>query len=226
MMIKKLIKKSHFFNKYRELAQNRYLARRSEAIKKDGLKIISELYAKIALQNPSLFVDYGTLLGVIREKRIIMWDDDIDMGIIMSDIFSWHELQKIMLAEGYVKKHQFTYNGEITEQNYEKGFVSIDFFRHYEKEGVSISYVYDKDFEGIYPSENFWDVMEFKTPGIVEVDLVNIDGYDIPVPNNNVDYLSFVYGKDWQIPNPNWKTGDGPATTKLTGEYAIAEFFE
>ena len=110
-----------------------------------------------------VFVDYGTLLGVIRDKKIIEWDDDIDLGIIINDLFTWNNLEEIMYSFGLKKKHEFVYNNEITEQNYEKDYVSVDFFRHYEANDYSISYFYDRNKNKKYPAENFYEWHHYLT---------------------------------------------------------------
>lgn len=222
MMIKRLLKRLPIYNIYCILKNKKYLKKRNIAIHSNGIKKIEMLSKHISTM---IFVDYGTLLGVIRDKKIIEWDDDIDLGIIINDLFTWNNLEEIMYSFGFKKKHEFVYNNEITEQNYEKDYVSMDFFRHYEANAYSISYVYDRNKNKKYPAGNLWDVMEFKTPSINGISYVTINGAKIPVPDNAEEYLSFVYGKDWRIPNPNWHTGDGPATKRLVGEYAEAIFY-
>ena len=151
MMIKRLLKSIYKF--YCILKNKKYLKKRNIAIHSNGLEKIEMLSKHIST---IIFVDYGTLLGVIRDKKIIEWDDDIDLGIIINDLFTWNNLEEIMYSFGFKKKHEFVYKNEITEQNYEKDYVSVDFFRHYETNAYSISYVYDRDKNKIYPSGNLY----------------------------------------------------------------------
>lgn len=70
---------------------------------------ILKLFDKICEENGlHYFAIYGTLLGAVRHKGIIPWDDDIDIGIPREDYTKFCELMKDHCPEGY----EFL-NGEI-----------------------------------------------------------------------------------------------------------------
>jgi len=50
------------------------------------------------------WLDYGTLLGAIRENKIIDWDEDVDIGMDIHDIIKVLDTREDFLNEGYVLK--------------------------------------------------------------------------------------------------------------------------
>lgn len=51
------------------------------------LEIYSQLYEIAKKNNISLYVAYGSLLGVVRDKNMLPWDRDIDTVIQFDDVF-------------------------------------------------------------------------------------------------------------------------------------------
>tara|TARA_B110000240_G_C13511073_1_gene459418 strand:- start:368 stop:1072 length:705 start_codon:yes stop_codon:yes gene_type:complete len=83
------------------------------------------------------FIDQGSLLGIIRENRILPWEDDLDFGLF-SDKYTRDQITNIFVSHGFIKQDldkayksslHFLYNNQRT----------VD-FTFYEKEnnfGVS-----------------------------------------------------------------------------------------
>ena len=201
------------------------LKKMNKAIRYCGMSIISQICSEVNKKNADVFVDYGTLLGIVRDNKLLGWDHDVDFGVHITESFGWLEIESIMHKIGFSKVRQFVYRGEITEQTYKSKDLFIDFFRHYENAGNSISFVYDKKSNKIYPTENSWDVMEFRTPSVETITTIKISDYTINIPCNYEEYLLSIYGDNWRTPDPNWKTGSGPATSFLEGEFSSIENF-
>lgn len=53
-----------------------------EEILVENLKEVKEIFDK---HNIKFWLDWGTLLGAIRDRKIIEWDSDIDLGVMASD---------------------------------------------------------------------------------------------------------------------------------------------
>lgn len=54
-------------------------------------KLLIKLIKVLELLNIKWWVDGGTLLGLIRHKSIIPWDDDIDIGILLTDEYKIYD---------------------------------------------------------------------------------------------------------------------------------------
>ena len=50
----------------------------------------------------------GALIGVLRHKGFILWDDDIDLGLPRKDFDKLHELLRNEMLDGYSICNRFT----------------------------------------------------------------------------------------------------------------------
>lgn len=57
-----------------------------EKLKKAELEILVDAYSACQKRNIRLYLTYGTLLGAVRHKGFIPWDDDIDVAAKYDDI--------------------------------------------------------------------------------------------------------------------------------------------
>lgn len=49
----------------------------------------------------TFWLDFGSLLGAVRDGKIIPWDYDIDLGILLSDIDKYYTLRGQVIKDGY-----------------------------------------------------------------------------------------------------------------------------
>ena len=75
-------------------------------------------------ENISYWVSNGTLLGLIRDKKLIPWDHDIDIGIFRKDI-SKTTLIDLMISNGYKIKDKDYWE----DQGYELDYITFTKFQ-------------------------------------------------------------------------------------------------
>ena len=96
----------------------RKMKHQQEEIQKNGVRYLN-LVENTLNKSGGLYYAYaGTLLGIVRDKRLIKWDLDIDFAVVITDDFSWDDLQNVMSKSGFKKIREFVFEGFITEQTY------------------------------------------------------------------------------------------------------------
>ena len=180
------------------------------------LKRISQLLEK---NNIPYILEAGTLLGVIRENRLLPWDNDIDVTITRP--YEKQLLKNIWKLRFYGYKVQVKY--------YKK---DLKFFKSKELRIIKIWYlnplklfkrevVLDIFIKRKIGEEYFWT--EGLRPPVLKV--VPAKFYDnltqitfmnkqFSVPKDYIGYLECHYGKDWRIPVKEWDFRTSDLSTK------------
>jgi SAM-dependent methyltransferase len=140
------------------------------------------------------FVSFGTLLGAVREGRLIGHDVDVDIGYFSEfdhpvDIIleSFH-IERYLRAQGYDLVRQnggflalFLPQGDGSRRN-------LDIFTAFCHHGKLIQ-VHDIAVGG-------------SRADVLPLSSVEFEGRLVPAPANPEVFLEGAYGPDWRIPNP------------------------
>lgn len=152
------------------------------------------------LHNIEYYVSFGTLLGAVRNKGMIPWDDDIDVNIpekyeqnLLSDSFkkslqkNGYDINKVHWDDGFYKI--FNTNG-TTRKNTEVKFPFLDVFITENKDdkiSVQVANKTMKHLQKCYFLKNeIYPLKKFKF-GVFEV-------YG---PNKPESFLNRCYDDDW-----------------------------
>jgi hypothetical protein len=152
---------------------------------KEALFLIDDIFKAVDLR---YFLIFGTLLGAIREKDFIVYDDDIDLGIYIEDTDKLINALTILTKDyGFVISKISTSCESVTIY-YQNIIIDIGLFHRDKK-----VYIYNDFFENKIPIR-FLDQLE-KT---------NLFNREFLVPYDVENYLSFMYGKNWRVPTQKW----------------------
>ena len=201
------------------------------------------------------WLDWGTLLGAIRNKKIFDWDHDIDISVHYDDLNKILSVLKKYHINGYkiVIQKDLPYIDNIIqiypqlENNSEKcfpGSLDIYIYKKYNNDYVMRwlhqpqypQYRYKKFYKlcisiirklnRLYISESnlfiqtssiilikliLFILMRGKCrydfiPGKYFSDFIEITFYNkkFNIPKIYTEYLIYLYGKNWKIPDSNW----------------------
>ena len=198
----------------------RKMQHQQEEIQNNGVKYLN-LVENTMNTSGGLYYAYAvTLLGIVRDKKLIKWDLDIDFAVVITEDFSWSDLQKVMAKSGFRKIREFVFEGLVTEQTYQVDKLTIDFFGQFYDGNKMIQYSYDK-LDGVkYSSNSEYSVYLVTLPRVDKTKYIEADGVKVSVPYNAEEILASIYNDDWRIPNPNWKSNSGKCSTLLKDKIA------
>ena len=142
----------------------------------------------------------GSLLGILREGKLIEHDNDIDFDLI------WSKKSEILIQQaskdfGWKLIRKVKYKGRIQQLSYYDDLEIIYDF---------IFWSLDERFAINFCEPNCFRIMseKFLTDLIKE----NVEGFEYRVPKEKFEWLDYRYGKNWNIPESkknDWKIDCG-----------------
>ena len=160
-------------------------------------KCFYDLHNILVSNNITYYANGGTLLGAIRHKGIIPWDDDIDLEISYKDIPRIFQLKKEFIRKGYkIVKHR--------ESDEEFDWIKIDSIKKIKgkKSSIDLFPVYIEDnrthFQSPYTKEIFPREYHEKKD-LYPLRTVKFGSGIVIIPHNPIPYLTRAYGKSWPI---------------------------
>ncbi len=165
--------------------------RRLESMANGALNALDILHSIFEDKSIRYWLYAGTLLGFIRDGGPIIGDPDIDLGFWKKDMLL---IEKAVVDNGFIKIHEFSFDGIIYEQRYEYGGVGIDFFYFCRDDDIEYTYQFNRKVTSFYPVKEEHFDNEFSN--IVER---NFSGHVYKIPNDYERILENTYG-EWRVP--------------------------
>lgn len=209
--VKDLLTKMRLFKFIKILLKKPYYSFRGIGFKK---------YSSITLKN---FVDvlnkfdikyiavYGTLLGIVRENKILDHDLDIDIGIFREDIEKFLNVEGELLKKGFkiISEVRLLNSNELIEKSYlSEQKVKIDIYiinKIEDNYKIKFWLMPDNMSLGEYQKKSgYIDIYE-QVFALFEVTEKNIKhDIKIKIPIKSEKILEDMYGQNWKVPDKNW----------------------
>ena len=163
-------------------------------------KLIKDSVSVFHENNLTYWIGSGTLLGAIRDKGSVPWDDDADLGLMDYDMDKFIGLQEQFQEKNieFVQIHGFyklyRKNGTVIKMKYKFKYPFVDVFI-YKLEG---EFIYTKNLKKnkLFKSGLFkFDF--FKYHELFPVRLYQYEDFECYGPNNPFRYLNKRY-KNWK----------------------------
>ncbi len=172
-----------------------------------ALKLLNDVTDILDYHKINYWLDFGTLLGIVREQRILPWDDDMDISISPedTDVFynkvlpdlnkaryrTYHRKYKRNLgpfAQGETRAFKVRNNQFL----FLRGFVKLDIFVL-------------KNFE----DNTYWcelgELHSISSSYLQEFSMIDFNGKQYRIPKDFDGYLTAHYG-DWKTPKPDYNS--------------------
>jgi hypothetical protein len=171
-----------------------------------GRKIVKTISASALDGNTPIVIDFGTLLGIVRDNDLIEWDDDIDFA---APLECCAEVEALLLD--YIASSASKVIWRLEKVADTDGNVSGLLLKFTDPDGELVefttSFSFRKNIDGKsihMPSLGMWFAPCEHFDGFSTIDWC---GSEIPVPIKHLEYLTFQYG-DWQTPKKDIQLSD------------------
>jgi len=157
------------------------------------LKNVTDIFHEL---NIKYWLEYGSLLGAYRNKKVIKHDPDIDVSILFEkEKFNSEMLCERLSQDYYIIHHSVDEYICIYPKNNPNFTMShIDIYFNYERD----KYIQSVPFKDIYFPKYFYD----------ELETIELEGQMFKSPRHLDEYLKFKYGNDFMEENPNFAPGE------------------
>jgi len=187
---------------------------RSKPTKKDDYEYIHKILLENLEKTIKIFdkhnIQYwctsGTLLGAIREEKIIEHDDDIDLGLFKDDFLKLqtnvNNIQNDLNEVGLhllIREPEFDHNKIVLKRkdnNYNINKIFIDIMSFEKKDN---RYILEPTVYGPPNGVGFWGNEWFYEKELLPLTTHKLSNLTINIPNDPVNYLERRYD-DWKTP--------------------------
>lgn len=176
-------------------------------------RAVKFMHENVSVMNEAgidFWVEGGTLLGALRDKKLIPWDHDLDFGMKYESEAQMKDLIRKLRRHFYVSVRSFPRTPKIWHLGkyrvlkiYPRKYI---FF----KESLCLDlFVY---YKGTLPDQDelvykyvVWDRNAFHRIEFFDtLDTINFYGSKVPVPANPEKFIEVKYGENWRTPIKEW----------------------
>lgn len=178
-------------------------------LRENGNKLISDIQQCLQEIEDIAFFDYGTLLGIIREGKIISHDLDADFGVNIKDDKTIKRVRNSLNGKGIIlKSYNVLDSGLVVQDTFEKYGVEFDAYYHYKdpknpESDKTLVYMLFREPEKSYVGDR-WDVAIAISEAVEDITSYPFQGFMVSVPKDYEKHLKYRYGENWRIPDRSY----------------------
>jgi len=178
-------------------------------VQKYGLEVLEELKSIFDEFGIINFADFGTLLGLKREKILLSHDLDLDYGII-TETYNIENINLNLKRMGFRLWRHYIYNNTTVQSSYYYKTIKVDInFYQVNNDRMKTWLFYRKPKTSYKKNER--NIVEMNYNNITKTKSITVNGYSINIPQNSISFLKQKYGESWKTPDKNWIYWDSPS---------------
>lgn len=180
--------------------------------KKEAIKGLIAFKNVLDTEKIEYWLEFGTLLGAIRDKDFIKHDFDIDFGCF--------PFEKSKNFKNILQKNNFKLIRKVYLKN--KNILSEETYNYKDKFNIDLFYFYTENDKYIFYDFSGKENLSFnetikKLGGLLcykntinkfKLKKYNFKNIEFNIPEDYKKHLSELYGNNFMIYNPNWKLSD------------------
>jgi len=169
-------------------------------VRQENPKILAAMVESIStlspLFNDSFFLEFGTLLGAVREGKMIPWDSDIDIGVFREHFEPRH--LNFVREKGFAVTGRNVATREVVSKPTSSDKLSVISVK---KPGIPIQvHVYDPRPDGKRVCRTHAYDIVFPEDVLTPLTKITLEGIECNCPEKPDRLLELTYGEDWRIP--------------------------
>lgn len=212
--IKKFLKEFFVTKKlYSYISKERYKKRIRENLQKNGDKTMSVIQQVLEDTSALFFFDMGTLLGIVREGRLLSHDLDMDVAVFVNSTDEISKLREKLFSKGCALRFSYSVDSiGIVEDSFTLNDIKFDINYYFTEEASDVCYLMYTDPEKVY-ADGEMSVVKLTSPRTTETKKIDFHGIKINIPANPEEYLAVRYGENWRVPDKKYVYWKGPSTS-------------
>lgn len=199
------------YKKLYSLKMKKEKQQKRDNLQQNGVKTIH--FLQELLDGERFFFDMGTLLGIVRENRLLGHDLDIDTAVYAESEEQVERIRTYLRQKGCCLKYTYYIeNMGTVEDSFEINGIKFDVNYYKAENEQDVCYLMYTDETKVYVDGEM-DVVKLTCNSVKNIQKREFHGKQINVPENAEMYLARRYGEDWRIPNTKWIYWKGPSTS-------------
>jgi len=200
--------------------------------REDALELLGSIMELFDKHGIAYYLDFGTLLGAVRDGSLLDWDDDVDITLYEEKDF--HKIPSILkeieartgyIVKLYTIKHSQEHYAHEIEKYVEPREIKFTCPSNYHIAKIKNRSIYipqdvnislDIFFQYKHRDRRYWFMFgkvysipaEILSSGFKEIDF---HGVKCRVPINYEEYLNHIFGRNWKTPDDEWDEEKSPA---------------
>ena len=171
-------------------------------IKEKNFQIIVDIFTR---HHCKWWLDAGTCLSAVRKGDFIALKDDIDIGLPSVHVDLWDTFIEDFEAVGFRLVKERAYKGRKVTIGFKGHGEKLDIYFYYEKGEYFWHPMFGRDDNGRGGKYRIFRVEKFSKHLFSDLKPIIFKDRKCFLPNPPEHYLRERYGRDWRIPDPDYR---------------------